>query len=86
MLEKKLEWYEDANNKTRKVDFKKQGICLFSLDSLLDGSHIWNAKLTETEIFRGISSWIKGLSNSIKELLNLIREHFKSIRELSIYV
>ena len=43
---------------------------------------IWNAKLTETRIFRELSNWIKELSNSIKEIFNSISELFNSIREL----
>ena len=43
---------------------------------------IWNAKLTETQIFRELSNWIKELSNWIKELSNWIKELFNSIREL----
>ena len=52
---------------------------------------VWNAKLTETRIFRELSieiensNWIKELSNSIKELFNSIRELFNSIIELSMY-
>ena len=44
-------------------------------------SNLWNAKLTETQIFRelsieiesSLSNWITELSNSIRELFNLIR-------------
>ena len=55
---------------------KKARSALFSLPLL------WNAKLTETQIFSELSNWIKELFNSIRELFNSIRELFNSIREL----
>ena len=56
-----------------------------------ESSYLWNAKLTETRIFRELSieidyrelsNWIKELSYSIKELFNSIRELFNSIRSI----
>ena len=50
--------------------------------------YLWNAKLTETQIFRELfwieelSNRIKELSNWIKDLLNLIKALLNSIREL----
>ena len=58
------------------------------LKAIFKISTIWNAKLTESQIFSELSieielsNWIKELSNWIKELFNSIRELFNSIREL----
>ena len=68
-----------------KIGWSVPSVSLVIVEMLL-----WNAKLTETQIFRELSIEIKSSlielksSNSIRELFNSIRELFNSIKELSV--
>ena len=93
----KLEYWQSQEGHRRTLCKCKCGVSVKVLQKYVkfkqSRSHVWNAKLTETRIFRELSIEIesslielKSCLIKIRELFNSIRELFNSIIELSIYV